>query len=180
MKPTQPVSTILAAAALALLLTSCAKEEAHSGLEPEPERGDVASAPKVVATPEVQRKVTDDSNQQRLGGILDERHVFFEFDKSLVRVEYLPVVNAHTDFLVVNRNKTIILEGHADERGSNEYNLALGLRRSQAVNEIMVAGGVFADQIEMISYGEERPRALGSNEAAWAENRRVRIVYSDE
>lgn len=172
-------SSVLTVAAVAMLLSSCAKEEAFSGLEPSAEAKD-RSGPQVISTPEVSKSASNDSDQRDVGGLLDKRLVFFDYDKSAIRSEDLAVVNTHIDFLVINRGKSVVLEGHADERGSNEYNLALGQRRSDAIRELMVSGGVLADQLETISFGEERPRAFGSTESAWAENRRVQIIYTDE
>ena len=178
MKPKKLVTASFMAATAAMLLSSCAKEESiQSGLEPsKPE----VVKPKVAERPQVHAEIADESSADRMGGLLDQRLIFFDYDKSAVMADDLAIINAHADFLIINRGKTVILEGHADERGSNEYNLALGLRRAEAVREILVASGVYADQVETISYGEERPRATGSDESAWADNRRVRIVYSDE
>ena len=177
MKPKKLLTASLMAAA-AMLLSSCAREESiQSGLEPSEPK---VVKPKVAKTPHVHTEMTDESRADQMGGLLDKRLIFFEYDKSAVRADDLGVINAHADFLIINRGKTVVLEGHADERGSNEYNLALGLRRAEAVREILVASGVYADQIETVSYGEERPRMVGSDESAWAENRRVRIVYGDE
>ena len=172
---------LVAAAALAIGLSSCAPKEGFSGLDETPlsEQG----GPKVVqATPRLAQESEASAllNRQSRGNILTERLVFFDFDKSFVRDEYRPLLDAHTELLTVDRSIAIILQGHADERGSTEYNLALGQRRSDSVREYMVAGGAFSDQLEAISYGEERPRSFGSNESAWAENRRVEVVYADE
>lgn len=170
----------LTTALTGLTMVSCAQKEAYSG-QPEVEP-DSSDGPRVVqATPRV-KQTSDQDNDGRSdrGNILNERLVFFDLDKSLIKQEYLPILEAHIDYLVNNRNARVLLQGHADERGSTEYNLALGQRRSDAVREYMVAGGIFADQLEAVSYGEERPRALGSNETAWAENRRVEIIYGDE
>ena len=122
--------------------------------------------------------VVDDDRQA--DGLLDQRLVFFDFDSSLVRSEFLPVLSAHADFLVRNPGLGVILEGHADNRGSNEYNLALGQRRANAIRDILLSGGVSLGQMETLSFGEEEPRAFGNNEEAWAENRRVEIRYNDE
>ena len=111
---------------------------------------------------------------------LQQRLIYFEFDKSVVSSEQLSVIEAHARFLVDNPDKAVLLEGHADERGSNEYNLALGQRRANAVRDILTANGVYDNQMETVSFGEERPLARESNEAAWAENRRVEIRYRDE
>ena len=164
-------------------LASCAQKESYSSLEPTKSTSDADSGPKVVdATPRVTRidNSGDSTDLRADNALLETRLVFFEFDKYDVSSSYLSILNAHASFLIENRHLSVVLQGHADERGSTEYNLALGQRRSDAVGESLVAQGVFPDQIETISYGEERPRELGSNEAAWAANRRVEIVYSDE
>ena len=111
---------------------------------------------------------------------LRQRLIYFEFDKSVVTPDQLGVLEAHARFMMENPHRAVLLEGHADERGSNEYNLALGQRRANAVRDILVANGVDSFNIETISFGEERPRVPASNEAAWAENRRVEIRYRDE
>lgn len=109
--------------------------------------------------------------------LLDQTIVYFDFDKSEIRTEFRTVLNAHAMNLVANPNMTIVLEGHADERGTRDYNLALGERRAQAVADYLMLKGAAAGQIDTVSYGEERPVALGSTEADYAENRRVEIVY---
>lgn len=111
---------------------------------------------------------------------LQQRLIYFEFDKSVVSTEQLAVIEAHSRFLADNPDKAVLLEGHADERGSNEYNLALGQRRANAVRDILLANGVYDNQVETVSFGEERPLVRESNETAWAENRRVEIRYRDE
>lgn len=108
--------------------------------------------------------------------LLDSNKVYFEFDSSAVDGDSQRVIEAHSQFLIENPDVNVVLEGHADERGTREYNLALGERRANSVAEIMVAYGVAADRIQTISYGEERPAALGSDESAWQQNRRVVIL----
>ncbi|MGB5670685.1 MAG: peptidoglycan-associated lipoprotein Pal [Sedimenticolaceae bacterium] len=103
--------------------------------------------------------------------------IYFEFDESTIRTEYIDVLRAHADYLNKNRNVLVLIEGHADERGSREYNIALGERRVNAVRNFLEAEGVDAAQINGISYGEERPAVTGNDEAAWAENRRAVLVY---
>ena len=105
------------------------------------------------------------------------RSVYFELDRYTVRADGEPVVRAHSDFLNKNRNQHVLLQGNTDERGTAVYNLALGQRRSEAVKNAMSALGVNTSQIEAVSLGKEKPKAQGSNEAAWAENRRVDFVY---
>lgn len=105
------------------------------------------------------------------------RSIYFDLDQYTVRADGQPVVRAHSDFLNKNRNQHVLLQGNTDERGTAEYNLALGQRRSEAVKNAMAAQGVNTSQIEAVSFGKEKPKATGSNEAAWAENRRVDLVY---
>ena len=105
------------------------------------------------------------------------RSVYFDLDRYTVRTDGQPVVRAHSEFLNKNRNQHVLLQGNTDERGTAEYNLALGQRRSEAVKNAMSALGVNTSQIEAVSLGKEKPKAQGSNEAVWAENRRVDFVY---
>ncbi|HTT07491.1 MAG TPA: peptidoglycan-associated lipoprotein Pal [Gammaproteobacteria bacterium] len=104
--------------------------------------------------------------------------VYFDYDSSDVHADDRPVVEAHAAKLAGNHDLIVTLEGHADERGSREYNLALGERRAQAVKKQMVLLGVAADQIRTVSYGEERPADPGHDEAAYSKNRRVEIIYA--
>ena len=106
-------------------------------------------------------------------GLLAQRTVFFDFDSFVVKDEYRPMLEAHAKVLSANRSKRMALEGHTDERGGREYNLALGQMRAEAVLRSMVLLGVQEVQLEAVSFGEERPALPGSDEAAWAKNRRV-------
>lgn len=110
--------------------------------------------------------------------LLSERVIYFEFDSADIREEDYEIVEAHGEYLVENPGARIILEGHTDERGSREYNIRLGERRAQSVQEALAAMGVADDQMEVTSYGEERPAVTGSDEEAWARNRRVEFVYT--
>jgi peptidoglycan-associated lipoprotein len=98
--------------------------------------------------------------------------VFFDFDKSVVKPEGKDQLTKWVAFLKKYPNDQLMIEGHCDERGTREYNLALGERRANAVKEFLVANGVAATRLKTVSYGKERPAVLGSNEAAWAQNRR--------
>jgi peptidoglycan-associated lipoprotein len=108
---------------------------------------------------------------------LSTRTIYFEYDSSEIRAEYLDVLRAHARYLAGNGEARMTLEGHADERGSREYNLALGERRASKVRQFILAEGVDGAQVNGVSYGEERPVDPGQGEAAWAHNRRVEIVY---
>ncbi|MDQ7091503.1 MAG: OmpA family protein [Methylococcales bacterium] len=103
--------------------------------------------------------------------------IYFMFDSSEVQSQFIPIINKYSDYLRANPNKIIVLEGHADERGSREYNIALGEERAKSVARIMEAGGVFRGQLEFVSYGEEKPASFGHNESAWRLNRRVNLIY---
>jgi peptidoglycan-associated lipoprotein len=106
------------------------------------------------------------------------RVIYFDFDSSQVRDEFRPVLEAHAKYLIAHPDARVILEGHTDERGSREYNLALGERRAQAVRQVLQVLGVSPQQLQVVSYGKEKPAALGHNEEAWRLNRRVEIVYT--
>lgn len=110
-------------------------------------------------------------------GLLAKRVIYFDFDSSEIRGEGTDIVAAHAKHIAGSGTMRIRLEGHTDERGSREYNIGLGERRSQAVRRALMLQGAADTQLSTVSYGEERPAAAGSDEAAWAQNRRVEIVY---
>lgn len=112
--------------------------------------------------------------------ILSKRSIFYDLDKYDVRDEYKALVEAHARYLRDNPRAKVLIQGNTDERGSREYNLALGQRRSDGVRRMMVLLGAREDQIESVSLGEEKPRAQGSSEEAWAQNRRADILHSGE
>jgi len=105
------------------------------------------------------------------------RVIHFDFDHSEIQSSDRAVVVAHGEYLARNSSQTVTIEGHCDERGSREYNIALGERRANAVRQLLLAQGARSSQITTISYGEEQPVAMGSNESAWAENRRAVFAY---
>jgi peptidoglycan-associated lipoprotein len=109
--------------------------------------------------------------------LLATRVVYFDFDQSAVRSEFLDVIQAHADYLAANPQVVLRLEGHADEKGTREYNLGLGENRANSVRSLMLAQGVADNQLVVVSYGEERPSAFEHNEESWALNRRVELVY---
>lgn len=111
---------------------------------------------------------------------LAKRSVYFDFDSFLIKDEYKALVEAHARFLVTYPRMKTLIQGNADERGSREYNLALGQKRSDAVRNMLLLLGAKEDQIESVSLGEEKPRNPGRDEAAWAENRRGDILYTGE
>lgn len=105
------------------------------------------------------------------------RIVYFDFDSFVVKPEYQPLVDQHARFLQENRSRNVVLEGHTDERGSREYNLALGQKRAEAVRRALTLVGASDAQIEAVSFGEESPAVQGSTEEAYAQNRRVELRY---
>jgi peptidoglycan-associated lipoprotein len=109
---------------------------------------------------------------------LSQRRVYFGLDRYDVGEEYRSLVEAHAGYLRSNPSAAVTLEGHTDERGSREYNIALGERRSNAVRDLLVALGAAATQITTVSYGEEKPAADCHDESCWSQNRRVEIVYT--
>jgi peptidoglycan-associated lipoprotein len=110
---------------------------------------------------------------------LAQRVIYFDFDNAEIRPEFRDVVAAHAQSLSRSPNMKVRLEGHADERGSREYNIGLGERRAQSVRRALMLQGVGDGQIVTVSYGEERPAQAGSDEATWAKNRRVELVYGN-
>ena len=110
-------------------------------------------------------------------GVLAKRSVYFDFDSYVVKDEFKPVIEAHSQYLIKNADRKVVIQGNTDERGGSEYNLALGQKRAEAVRLLLNRLGVPDAQIEAVSFGKEKPKATGSNEAAWAENRRADIAY---
>ena len=108
---------------------------------------------------------------------LFKRSVYFDFDSYAVKAEYQATLQAHANYLKANKDRKIKIEGNTDERGTTEYNLALGQRRSEAVRKSLSLLGVSDSQMEAVSFGKEKPKVQGSNEAAWQENRRADIAY---
>jgi peptidoglycan-associated lipoprotein len=118
---------------------------------------------------------TDPLNDPK--GILAKRSIYFDFDSYIVKEEFKPVVEAHAKYLVANKSRKVVIQGNTDERGGREYNLALGQKRAEAVRKSLSVLGVPESQMEAVSFGKEKPKAQGNDEAAWAENRRADIVY---
>jgi len=112
--------------------------------------------------------------------ILSKRSVYYDFDQSDVKDEYKPMVEAHARYLASNKSAKLAVQGNCDERGSREYNIALGNRRADSVRKIMNVFGASDSQIEVVSFGEEKPRAACHDESCWKENRRSDVVYQGE
>jgi len=113
------------------------------------------------------------------GDLLSNRQIYFEYDSSAITEVSQQIIEAHAAYLVNNPGITVMLEGNTDERGTREYNLALGERRAKAVAKMIQALGVSSSNIQTVSYGEERPVALGQDETSYSQNRRVEIIYGN-
>lgn len=181
---------------VAMVLAGCSStptQDAASGEERAPGAGATGTAPAGgattagVSTPGISGQATGATTAGSAAyppkdakGSLAQRVVQFDYDSYVVKDEYRPLVEAHAKFLQANRGANVTLQGHADERGTREYNIALGQRRADAVKKMMSLVGAGEVQIETVSFGEEKPRNPASTEEAWAENRRVEIVYVGE
>jgi peptidoglycan-associated lipoprotein len=122
-----------------------------------------------------QSQVTTVNLDKNAAAAAAARVVYFDFDSYVVKDEYRPVIEAHAKRMVANRSLRATIEGHTDERGGREYNLALGQKRAESVLRSMTLLGVNENQLEAVSFGKERPADPGSDEAAWAKNRRAEI-----
>ena len=166
---------LILALIVALTLAACqTTPEAEPTTEPEPEPTptvDTAPAPDP-------HDYTDSRNFDNPESLLSKRVIYFDFDKSTVRSEYRGIVSAHAAYAAANTTARVTLEGHADERGTREYNLGLGERRGNAVSGLMSAQGSRGSQLTVVSYGEERPTCRVSDDECWSLNRRVEIVYT--
>jgi len=111
-------------------------------------------------------------------GALSNRTIYFEFDSAKLTSESIDILETHGNFVAGNGEVSVRLEGHADERGSREYNIALGDRRAQSVRRVLLFQGASSDQVETVSYGEEKPAVSGHDEEAWGKNRRVELIYT--
>jgi len=164
------IAQSLGIAALAAALAACSTvklDEPQVGTGSNQTGGGSASVSPV--------NIMDPFNPQSV--LAQQRSVYFEFDSYTVTAQYSNLVDTHARYLASHPQQRIVIEGHTDERGGSEYNLALGQRRALAVRNRMTLMGVNDAQIETISFGKEKPKATGSTEADWAENRRADIVY---
>ena len=160
---------------LANLLAGCASEPKKEEAAPAPAPAPKVEAPKPAPAPAPKAEV-DPLNDP--ASILANRSTYYPFDVSVVQDEDKPMVQAHAKYLSEHANRKVRLEGNCDERGSNEYNLGLGQRRADGVNKMLEVGGAKADQLESVSYGEEKPRCTDHNEACWKQNRRTDLNYA--
>jgi len=148
-------------------------------VETTPEPTPTTTPEPVVTAPALDaRDFTDARNFDNPESLLSKRVIYFDFDKSDIKAEFRGIVSAHAAYLAAHSSARVTLEGHADERGTREYNLGLGERRGNSVVGVLSAGGASGSQQNVVSYGEERPVCRVSNEDCWWQNRRVEIVYT--
>ncbi len=167
------------------LLAACAAPQTTDGQPPAAveDRGGKPGASGVQAKPITSVDLTGRPVAGALkdpNSILSKRSVFYEFDKYDVKDEYKPLIEAHATYLRENGATRMLIQGNTDERGSREYNIALGQRRSESVKRMLMLLGGREDQIEAVSLGEEKPRAAGTSEDAWTQNRRSDMLYPGE
>ena len=148
-----------------------------------------SSAPAPIATPApkaaqmaqpVAPKPVATNSLRDPNSILSKRSVYYDYDAYAVKTEFRPMIEAHAAYVKVHPGSSVVVEGNCDERGSREYNLALGQRRADGVKKMMVLLGAPEGQVDTASFGEEKPRASGHDEISWAQNRRSDIVYKKE
>ena len=163
---------IVAVLALVLAATGCSKKPPAGEIIPPPGSGERETT----SAPTSEREVTPSGEGEEQVVEILLADAFFEYDKYRLTPEARERLASNAETLIRNPQKRILIEGHCDERGTREYNLALGDRRAAAVRDFLVSYGVDANRIETISYGKERPFTTGSNEAAWAQNRRAHFV----
>ena len=175
------VSVYLAIAALAAGCASQEKKDApvadrsSPGVTPP----STATAPSTTSRPSQPDTIAGNPLKDP-NNILSKRSVYFDFDSMSVKDEYRNLVQAHSRYMGDKRDSKVRIEGNCDERGSREYNLALGQRRAESVKKVMTVLGVSDGRIETVSFGEEKPVANGHDEQSWAQNRRADIKYAGE
>jgi peptidoglycan-associated lipoprotein len=181
---------ILWAVLIASLLAACASTQTPEQQPPASVEDRGAGKPGATARPVESKPIggvdltgrpgTGASALKDPNNILSKRSVYYDFDKYDVKDEYKPLIEAHAKYLRENGATRMLIQGNTDERGSREYNIALGQRRSESVKRMLLLLGGREDQIEAVSLGEEKPRAAGASEEAWAQNRRSDMLYPGE
>ncbi|NJD33349.1 MAG: peptidoglycan-associated lipoprotein Pal [Betaproteobacteria bacterium] len=169
-------------AALVVAIAGCSSTEDKRGDAVRPQQPVPDKVPPVAtAAPRTNLNATDDLAVLRdPNSLLSKRSIYFDYDNYDVKSEYAKLLEQHGKFLAARQRIKIMVQGSADERGSHEYNLALGQKRAEAVRRALVLHGVKDGQIEAVSFGEEKPRTVGHNEEAWSQNRRADLVYPGE
>jgi peptidoglycan-associated lipoprotein len=178
------MNKILIGVLAVLALAACSTTPKQEGGAPVDERNPAATTPGAATSGAPTGSVAG-ANQgagqtnplKDPGSILSKRSVYFDFDAYAIKDDYKSLLEAHARYLQANRNARMTVEGNTDERGSREYNIALGQRRADAAKRVMLLSGATEAQIDTVSFGKEKPRNPGHDESAWAENRRDDLGY---
>lgn len=170
----------LLALGLAALLTACSSGVKLNDVPVEDRNPTRVAPPPTTSMPDQTRVApvsADSIGSGQPGPANVSRLVYFDYDSYVIKPEFQNIIEAHARFLRSNNGRRVVIEGHTDERGGREYNLALGQRRSEAVRRALGLLGVTDAQVEAVSFGKEKPAMPGSDEASWAQNRRAEIAY---
>ena len=172
---------LLAALALLAGCSSTPVAESKAGVEDRTPTGSVASQPDVTKVTPVEPKGDQVPNVLKdPNSILSKRSIFYDYDKYDVKDEYKPLLQAHARYLAQNRGAKMLIQGNCDERGSREYNIALGQKRADGVKKLLQLMGVQESQVESVSLGEEKPRCTEQTEDCYSKNRRSDMLYPGE
>jgi peptidoglycan-associated lipoprotein len=180
---TKIYTQLLIAVAVSMFLVACKSTPMKDDAAVEDKSTSTSTSDSADVTGAVVDSASSDSTMNALNdpnNILSKRNIYFDFDSDAVRAEFRPNIEAHAKYLQANGSAKVILQGNADERGTREYNLALGQRRSVSVKTALNLLGVSDSQIETVSYGEENANPACTNDACYQADRRVEIVYSNE
>ena len=169
---------VLAAFAVAVVLVGCSSVPLSDVPVEDKSASSVSGQPNGPgAQSSVAPVVTDSANATVAGPANVARIIYFDYDSYEIKPQFQSLIEAHARFLKANSARRVSIEGHTDERGGREYNLALGQRRAEAVRRALVLLGVADNRLEAVSFGKEKPAVPGNDEAAWAQNRRAELVY---
>ncbi len=176
------LSAVSLVSSLVLMLGGCASEQVKDSSAP-PSGSNTTTAPHSAphsAATAVAPRAGAGRTLQDPGSLLAKRSIYYDFDQYDIKPEYRPVVEAHAAYLRSRDSAMLRIEGNADERGSREYNLALGQRRADSLKRALLLLGIPDQRIETVSWGEEKPRPEGHDENVWSQHRRSDIVYTQE
>jgi peptidoglycan-associated lipoprotein len=168
---------VFLAVALAAALAGCSSVKLDDVPVEERKAGAVAPGGPGAGQSQVTQVTADPARGNAMGPANVSRIVYFDYDSYVIKPEFQPLIESHARFLKANNGRKIVIEGHTDERGGREYNLALGQRRSEALRRALNLLGVADSQVEAVSLGEEKPAEAGGDESAWSKNRRAEIAY---
>jgi len=170
---TNIIKAILVSSAM-LAMLACSGQQAREPVSPTP----VQQPPPAETTPVAEPAQPTVDELDVPGSLLSQRVIYFDFDKADIRPEFREVLRAHAQYIASHSSARVTLEGHADERGTREYNLGLGEQRGENAAARLAAMGAGGGQVSVVSYGEERPVATCHDESCWSKNRRVEIIYT--